>query len=187
MSAAQVESIGPGRLVLVVGPSGAGKDTLISGVKTACAADRTIVFPRRVVTRPVNASEDHDSLDDAAFDRAIQSGAFAFWWQAHGLKYGIPRSVDEDIRAGRTVVCNVTRGIVDALRKRYAQIVVILVTAPTDVLAARLSGRLRQSDGSLADRIERNDAYAGFRADHVIDNVGTPDTGVRHLFDTIQT
>lgn len=186
-SATAPEPIGPGRYVLVVGPSGAGKDTLIAGAKAACAHDRAIVFPRRVVTRGTSTAEDHDSLNDAAFDCSVNSGAFAFWWQAHGLKYGIPRAADDEIRAGRIVVCNVSRGIVAELRARYARVDTVLITAPAAILATRLSDRSRTSDGPLAERIKRNGAFTDFRADHVIDNSGTPDAAVRQFLDVIKT
>ena len=82
--------IGPGRLVVVVGPSGAGKDTLIALAQTECSATAHVVFPRRVVTRPASAAEDHDSVSDHAFDARLRTGGFAFWWQAHGLKIRHP-------------------------------------------------------------------------------------------------
>lgn len=186
MMAAASPLIGPGRFVLVVGPSGGGKDTLIALARTACRADRTIVFPRRIVTREASAAEDHDSLDDAAFDRAATDGGFAFWWQAHGLKYAIPGSAADDIRAGRTVICNVSRAIVAEVRTRYTQVDVVLVTAPAEILAARLAGRSRASDGPLEQRIKRNDAFAGFRADHTINNAGAPRTAARQLLAVLQ-
>lgn len=172
-SPAQVsEPIGPGRLVLVVGPSGAGKDTVLTAAKTACTGDPDIIIPRRVVTRPVNREEDHDSLGNWAFDTALQNGAFAFWWEAHGLKYAIPLSAEDHVRAGCTVVCNVSRGIVEDLRVRYADVLCVAITAPDDVLAARLASRGRDSDGPLRSRIERNSLYPGFSADAIIDNSG---------------
>jgi ribose 1,5-bisphosphokinase len=178
--------IGPGRFVLVVGPSGGGKDTLIALARDACRADPAIVFPRRIVTRDASAAEDHDSLDGAAFDHAAAAGGFAVWWQAHGLKYAVPGSAADDIRAGRTVICNVSRGVVADMRARFARIDIVLVTAPADILAARLSGRARVSDGPLEQRIKRNDAYEGFRADHTINNVGIPDKAARQLLAIIR-
>jgi ribose 1,5-bisphosphokinase len=180
-----LEPIGPGRFVLVVGPSGAGKDTLIAGAKASCSKDPTIVFPRRVVTRPTSDAEDHDSLNEGLFDDAVNNGDFAFWWQAHGLKYGIPRTADDDVRAGRTVVCNVSRGVVADVRVRYAQVDVVLVTAPAEILTARLSGRSRSTDGPLTERIKRSDAFADFQANHVIENVGAPGAAVQQLLGVI--
>jgi ribose 1,5-bisphosphokinase len=191
MSAPQTQSartqapIGPGRFILVVGPSGAGKDTIIAGAKAARGGDPSIVFPRRVVTRPASEAEDHDTLASAAFDGAVKDGAFAFWWEAHGLKYGIPRAADDNIRAGRVVVCNVSRAVVAEVRARYAHVEAVTITAPADVLAARLAGRSRGTDGSLAQRVDRNNAFTDFRADHVIENIATPEAAVQMLLGVI--
>jgi ribose 1,5-bisphosphokinase len=179
------EPIGPGRLILVVGPSGAGKDTLIVNTKAKCRDDPTLVFPRRVVTRPATEAEDHDSLTDADFDRAAQNGAFAFWWRAHGCKYGIPQGCDDDVRSGRTIVCNVSRAIVAELRARYAGVDAVLVTAPAVILSARLADRGRDSDGCLAERLQRNAEFIDFRADYVIENIGTADSAVEALLNII--
>ena len=118
--------IGPGALVVVVGPSGAGKDTLIGLAHTLCADDPRILFPLRIVTRQPSAAEHHDSIAPVAFDDAIGQGAFAFWWEAHGLKYALPATIDAQITRGHTVVCNVSRGILSAVRSRYAHVTVVL-------------------------------------------------------------
>jgi ribose 1,5-bisphosphokinase len=175
--------IGPGRLVLVVGPSGAGKDTLINLARQKLRQDSAVVFARRVVTRPPTPDEDHDTLSDDAFAQAARAGAFALAWEAHGLRYGVPVRIDDDIRAGRTVVCNVSRAIVDEARRRYARVSVALVTAPADVLAQRLAARARGD--AIAGRLARADAFDGFRPDCVIANVTAAETGAAELIAVI--
>lgn len=183
----QPHQIGPGRLVLVVGPSGAGKDTLIAGARAACASDPTVVFPRRVITRLSTAAEEHDTLSEEAFGHAVAAGDFALWWGAHGHRYGVPSSIDEDIRAGRTVVCNVSRTILGLARQRYVAVTVVLVTAPQKILEARLAGRGRASDGSLADRIGRSACpELAAEVDVEIQNVGRVEIGVRRLLNAIR-
>jgi ribose 1,5-bisphosphokinase len=122
--------IGPGRLVLVVGPSGAGKDTLIGLARVACADDATIVFPRRVVTREASSFEDNEQLSLEAFRRAQAQGEFAMHWQAHGHCYALRSAIGDEIRAGRTVVANVSRTVIEAMRRAYAGVTVVAVTAP---------------------------------------------------------
>lgn len=179
--------IGPGRLIAVAGPSGAGKDTLMSLVRAACRGEQDIVFPRRVATRPSSAHEEHDSLSEDAFGRASADGAFALSWTAHGLKYGIPAAIDGEIRAGRTVVCNVSRSIVDDIRARYARVTVVLITAPYEVLAKRLAARGRPTDGSLDDRVRRASAHENsFDHDVIIKNVAEPDIGAQKLLDIVR-
>lgn len=176
--------IGPGTLILVVGPSGAGKDTLIELVR---AQATSLVFPRRVVTRPASEHEEHDSMTPDAFAQAERAGAFALSWQAHGLGYGVPAAIDDDIRAGRTVVCNVSRAVVAKARERYARCAVVLVTAPPDVLADRIRRRNRASDGNVTGRVERVSLSTSELApDLVIENIGAPETAAHRLLQFIE-
>jgi ribose 1,5-bisphosphokinase len=180
------ERIGLGRLILVVGPSGAGKDTLIAGARAACASDDFVVFPRRVITRASTTAEAHDTMSDAEFRQAAALGRFALWWEAHGNCYGIPAAIDDDIRARRTVVCNVSRTITAAARQRYASVTVVHVTAPLDVLQSRLNARERGSDGDLGARMARSaEVERGLDADMVIENIGAPELGIRRLLSII--
>jgi ribose 1,5-bisphosphokinase len=182
------EQIGPGALIAVCGPSGAGKDSLLQRVQEMNGDTASIVFPRRIVTRPVSAFENHDTATEDQFDRMLTAGGFAFWWSAHGLKYGLASAVDEDIRAGRCVVCNVSRTVIPQLRNRYARVVAVLITAPHEILAVRLAARARGTDGNLSDRVARSAEVArAFEADIVIDNTGSIDDGARRLQNAIES
>ncbi len=145
-----------GVFVAVVGPSGAGKDTLMSRAALHPALGPRVRFARRIVTRAaLVASEDHDSLDEAGFMRAEAEGAFSLAWSAHGLRYALPRSVTEDLGRGCTVVANLSRrSLVDAVRA-FGALWVVEVTARPDVLLERLSARGRESRDTILDRLER--------------------------------
>jgi ribose 1,5-bisphosphokinase len=186
ISAHRPARIGPGRFIVVVGPSGAGKDTLIGLARTACADARNIVFPRRVVTRQASAFEDNEQIGIDAFRQARTRGDFALHWEAHGHCYALPRGIDDDIRAGRTVVVNVSRTVVDAIRRAYADVTVVLITAPSDVLAERLAARARSSDGQIEYRLGRavDDVAAG--PDVTIANVGSVEDHARELVQVIK-
>jgi ribose 1,5-bisphosphokinase len=136
----QSSLIGPGRLILVVGPSGAGKDTLLGLAKAACADDPNIVFPRRVITRQASASEDNEEVSAGTFQAALARNEYAMHWEAHGHCYALSRAIDDEIRAGHTA---------------YANVLVVSITAPPDVLAERLALRKRASDGKIENRLHR--------------------------------
>ena len=147
--------IAGGTFVAVVGPSGAGKDSVLAYAR-ARLPDPRIRFVRRVITRRADpALEDHDSLDTDAFALAEARGTFALSWRANGLAYGIPVDYDDDIRMGRVVVANLSRGAVEAARRRYASVVVAEIGAAPAVLAARLVGRGRESAAEIEARLSR--------------------------------
>ncbi|HEV2153121.1 phosphonate metabolism protein/1,5-bisphosphokinase (PRPP-forming) PhnN [Bradyrhizobium sp.] len=186
MAQATAGGIGPGRLVLVVGPSGAGKDTLLRLAQAACADDQDVVFPRRVVTRASSADEDNVAVSEDEFRRAQEHGDFAVHWEAHGHSYALPLGINDDIRAGRAVVANVSRTVIGALRQTYANVVVVAITAPPDVLAQRLAARARHSDGNLAERLSRSVGDSSANADVTILNAGSADYHGRQLVRVIR-
>lgn len=171
-----------GVLILVVGPSGAGKDTLIDHARAALAG-KPIAFARRIVTRPSSDSEPHDTLEPTAFLLAAQSGAFAFQWQAHGLDYAIPIGIESRLAAGEAVVCNVSRGVVADLRSRYARVHVIYVDAPLATRLARIAGRRRPGETSV--RGLREPRLLPDAADVVVDNGGHIEEACRTFVDAV--
>jgi ribose 1,5-bisphosphokinase len=187
MAQGRAGAIGPGRLVLVVGPSGAGKDTLLRLAQAACADDRDVVFPRRIVTRASSADEDNIAMSPEDFSRARDHGDFAVHWDAHGHSYALPLAINDDISAGRAVVVNVSRTVISALRRAYANVVVVAITAPPDVLAQRLTARARHSDGNIADRLARSVDDASANADVTILNAGSADYYGRQLVRVIRS
>ena len=156
MSPERADGAPDGALVAVVGPSGAGKDTLMSRAAAHPALHPGIRFARRVVTRQaLVASEDHDSLDAAGFARAEAAGAFALVWAAHGLRYGLPATVRDGILAGRIVVANLSRRSLAEAAAAFGRLHVVEVTASPDVLSARLSARGREPEATVRDRLAR--------------------------------
>jgi ribose 1,5-bisphosphokinase len=178
------DRIGPGRLVLVVGPSGAGKDTLIGLARAACDGNAQFVFPRRTVTREASVHEENEAVSAAAFDAERRSGAFVLAWTAHGLSYGLRTAIDDDVRAGRTVIANVSSTIIAQAQRRYINVVVVQITAPAEVLAERLAARGRASDGALADRLNRA-VSSDSAPDIEIVNVGPAAERARDLLNAI--
>jgi ribose 1,5-bisphosphokinase len=186
-SSENLTRIGPGRIILVVGPSGAGKDTLIRMVRERLASETAdcpqIVFPKRLVTRPASDAEDNVELTNDAFAELAARGEFVLAWQAHGFHYGVPQNIDEACAAGRTVVLNVSRSVIAIARARYAQVSVVYVDAPPEIRAQRLFARGREDPTEVRDRLAKaQGVIASSDADVVIVNDGRPEDGANSLY-----
>jgi ribose 1,5-bisphosphokinase len=161
-------------LVLVVGPSGAGKDTLLEAARRALADDLRFRFVRRVITRPADAGgEAHEAVTPEEFSRR----QFALQWQAHGLSYGIPATVVDDIAQGLVVVANASRTVVAEAARRFPARV-IEVTAPSDVLATRLAARAREAAADVTARLSRAVALPDDVVVETMMNADTLEAGV---------
>ncbi len=172
--------LGPGRMVLVVGPSGAGKDTLMSALKARLADRDDVHFARRAITRITDGdAEDHASITWTEFNQLCETGNVALAWQAHELGYVIPKLYDERIAEGHTVIANGSRRVLAEASKKYSNVAALLITAPVDVLAERLSARGRETKGEIEKRLNRANLDVGdFKPVIRIENTGTVDAGV---------
>lgn len=142
-----------GRLIAVVGPSGAGKDSLAAEL---VARRPALHWVRRVVTRPPEpGGEPFAPATEAEFARAEAGGAFALSWRAHGLAYGVPRAELDCLGAGRDALVNLSRGVLGEARVRFPTLVVLHVTAPPELRAQRLAARGRESLQEIAARLTR--------------------------------
>jgi phosphonate metabolism protein PhnN/1,5-bisphosphokinase (PRPP-forming) len=145
-----------GTLFLVVGPSGAGKDTLIRAARESLDGMASVVFARRVITRrAADPAEAFDFVRRAEFAARREAGDFMLYWRAHGTDYGIAACHERDLAGGRSVVANVSRGVIAEAAVRHAPVRVIEVTASPPVLASRLAARGREDGAAIAKRLRR--------------------------------
>jgi ribose 1,5-bisphosphokinase len=171
-----------GSLVAVVGASGAGKDTVLAGLRARLAGDPRWAFARRVITRPADpAGEDHVPADPVEFARLD----LALRWHAHGLDYGIPRGIEAELAAGRHVFANLSRAVLAQAAARYP-LLVLEITAPAALRAERLGARGRESVEDVAARLAREAPLPpGLRVLSVLNDT-TPEAAVELALEALR-
>ena len=183
----------PGRLFFFVGPSGAGKDSLLRWVQQRLPHGG-MVFARRTVTKPVAAGQGsdggsaHESVDAAAFWNLAASGQFAMQWQVDGVCYGVRRGIEADLRAGFDVVVNGSREYVPQLEQLYPQAQVVWIEAEAHLLEERLTARGRESGAALLRRISRATQFSPPESKRVIriDNSGELETAGQRVLELLR-
>jgi ribose 1,5-bisphosphokinase len=166
----------------IVGPSGAGKDTLIRG---ALRARRDLRLVRRVITRPTDAGgEEFEGVSPEEFGRRRLRGDFALSWDAHGLSYGIPTA---EVQGPGPVLFNGSRAALPEASRVFPALRVILITAPDIILASRLAARGRETPTDIRARLVRSafELPPGIAFQTVV-NDGTPEVGVARLLAALQ-
>jgi phosphonate metabolism protein PhnN/1,5-bisphosphokinase (PRPP-forming) len=165
----------PGVLILVAGPSGSGKDTLIAAARQALSENGRFVFPSRFITSAGRIGEEHIPVSPEDFEQMRREGRFFLDWTAHGLSYGIPACVREDLEAGRAAVFNISRRMIGAARAKWRRTHVIALMVEPEVLRQRLCARGRESEAEIEARVRRasEEAYPIGGPVHVLDNSGS--------------
>jgi ribose 1,5-bisphosphokinase len=146
-----------GRLIYLMGASGAGKDSVIDASREGLAK-RQIVVVRRIITRSAEASgEQALGVSRETFEQMVGEGAFALHWSANGLRYGIPADIDQALAQGQWVLINGSRGYLPEALGLYPNLMPVMVKVATEVLRARLAARGRETEAEINARLARND------------------------------
>ena len=144
-----------GRLIAVVGPSGVGKDSVMQGILDVMPRLHRV---RRVITRPPGlGGEDYDAVSVSEFRETVENGVFAAHWGAHGLLYGIPRSVMYQLNKGTDCLANFSRSALEDASSVFPTLTVLNITAEPETLAARLASRGRETEEDIRKRLTQAD------------------------------
>ncbi len=147
-------------LVYVMGPSGAGKDSVLDRARARLAPDLPVLFAHRYITRPADTGgENHVALSQAEFAQRREAGLFAFHWRAHGHQYGIGVEILAWRGKGFTVVVSGSREHFLEQDGIGPDICPVLITASAEKRAERLAGRGREDEATSVARLQRGGAY----------------------------
>ncbi|WP_299842653.1 phosphonate metabolism protein/1,5-bisphosphokinase (PRPP-forming) PhnN [uncultured Paracoccus sp.] len=176
-----------GTLFLVVGPSGVGKDTLLDGARDRLGRYEFYRFCQRYITRdPEAGGEDYVAVTTAEFEALRDGGAFFHQWQAHGLSYGLPMDLLDDLRRGVNVIVNGSRRELGQIAALWDQTLIVSIEASPEVIAARLRARGRESEAEIQRRIARQAEIPQVGRGVVrVRNDDSPEAGINALVQAI--
>ncbi|MFT5719766.1 MAG: ribose 1,5-bisphosphokinase [Motiliproteus sp.] len=169
-------------IIYLMGPSGSGKDSLISALSKQLRPGAGLLIAHRYITRNwQSGGENHIQLSDTEFVLRKTLGLFSLSWQANGHHYGIGCEVDAWLKAEQSVIVNGSREHLPEAIERYAeQLIPVLIDVEEAHLRARLIRRSRESGEEIDARILRSKDYTdGLNSQcHIISNNGNLDASV---------
>jgi ribose 1,5-bisphosphokinase len=169
------------RLLYFMGPSGAGKDSLLEWLRQHLPADLPVQWARRTISRPVATDgEAHESTTPEAHAALRDAGAFALHWEANGLAYGVRHGELQPLTQGRWLLVNGSRAYLPEALAHYPTLVAVHITASPEVLRQRLQARGRENADEVEQRVQRalrfltppGTAGIEVRNDHRLDDAG---------------
>ncbi|HEY3245274.1 MAG TPA: guanylate kinase [Phycisphaerae bacterium] len=157
-----------GKVIVISGPSGAGKTSICEAL---LKADPTMVWSVSATTRPPRGDEQsgrsYEFIDRAEFERRRAAGEFLETAEYVGHLYGTPlRPVLDAIRSGRDVLMEIdVQGGYQVSRKMPESIRFFVLPPDMESLKARLAGRRTESAEQLQRRLAKADGEIGFARD----------------------
>ena len=148
-----------GRLIVLAGPSGVGKTTIVSALRRRLPE---LYFSVSATTREPRRGEvdgrDYHFVGPAGFDGLVERGELLEWAEIHGgmQRSGTPRGpVEQALAAGRPVLVEVDLQGARAIKAAVPESVTVFVAPPSfEELTRRLRARGTESEAAFSRRIE---------------------------------
>lgn len=168
------------KVILIVGPSGVGKDTLLKGAKKELKND--INFVKRYITRKPDKSEKNYYLDEYAFEILKHNSLFVSTWNAHENFYGIAKN---SIKNGLNII-SISRSKIEDFEKIYKDVYTINISVPKEELRNRLLIRKRENEEEIEKRLNRT--YKKIEAKKLIefDNSGNIEKSINKFIKVLK-
>jgi guanylate kinase len=147
-----------GKLIVLTGPSGVGKGTLVRALRQRHPNLFLSVSATTRNPRPGEVhGEDYYFISRLEFERMVTDGDFLEWAEFAGNCYGTPRKpVEQQIAQGKWVILEIELEGARQARRMFPDAVRIFILPPSlDELEGRLRGRGQDSDEAIARRLAR--------------------------------
>ncbi|OFW60596.1 MAG: guanylate kinase [Actinobacteria bacterium RBG_16_64_13] len=146
------------RLVVISGPSGAGKGTLIKQVLSYVPGLALSVSATTRARRPGEMDgREYFFLTEDVFKRWVRAGRFLEWAEYTGHLYGTPaQAVRENLEAGRDVILEIElKGAKKVLAQCPDALMIFIMPPSLQELERRLRGRKTESEAAIRSRLAR--------------------------------
>lgn len=181
-----------GRLFYLMGASGSGKDSILSGCRKRLSSEgeyldlRCFIAHRYITRRPELRGENHVWLNSEEFSKRVENRAFSMYWSANSFSYGVGIEIDNWLASGINVILNGSRGYLPHAMEKYSDVIVpVHIHVDPEDLRVRLIKRGRESSEEIEKRIERakklNDGLGS--EVRTIDNNGSLSSAVDSFFE----
>lgn len=151
-----MSEIRKGMLLVISGPSGTGKGTLI---KRLMEEDPTLVFSVSATTRAPRPGEidgvHYHFVSNEQYDQLVADGAFVEYANVHGNRYGTLRSeVYQRLERGENVVLDIdVQGALNVIAHEKEKVSIFILPPSMKVLRERLTGRGTETEVAVECRL----------------------------------
>jgi guanylate kinase len=142
-----------GKVVVVTGPSGVGKSTLLAGARDRLDLDFSVSATTRQPRQGEVDGVHYFFLDRPEFERRIEAGRMLEWAQVYDNLYGTPAEpVQRSVEAGRTVIMDIDLQGARQVREKLPSATLVMILPPDE---RELERRLRDRGTESPEQLER--------------------------------